>query len=206
MTAWGPFAAMTPADRTHVPRCEYMPTANQFECLRKPLAEVPPGDLAGAFQLDESEQQALSDARRALLPAAGRIVEEFYRQLCAMPEAPQVLRNERRLQSLKSAMRRWIEEALLRPSSGPRSRRRLERIGVCHLRTGVSLSDIVKAFATMQRVCRDALREAVRAGRLEPRSYPAVLEALRKRLCTEQLGFVAAYLKDLTGSVGPFAA
>ena len=180
-----------------------MPTANQFECVRSPLAEMFPGYPAGTFQLDQAERDALGDARRALLPVTGRIVEDFYRQLCAMPEAPSVLRDERKLRSLKSAMRRWIEEALLRPASGERGRRRLERVGVCHLRVGTSLSDIVKAFATMQRVCRDALRDAVRTGRLAPRSHPAVHEALRKRLCTEQLGFVAAYLKDLSGRMRP---
>ena len=179
-----------------------MPTANTYESVQSPLAEMFPGYPAGTFQLDPAERGALDDARRVLLPAAGRIVEEFYDHLCAMPEAPQVLRDERKLRSLKSAMKRWVEEALLRPVPGDRSRRRMERVGVCHLRIGTSLSDIVKAFAAMQRVCRDALRDAVRTGGLPSRSYPAVLEAVRKRLCTEQLGFVAVYLKDMIGQVG----
>lgn len=180
-----------------------MPTADQFECSPTPLTEVFSAGGAGTFPLDSDEQQALALAREALLPSAGRIVEEFYRRLCSMPEAPQVLRDERKLRSLKTAMRHWMEDVLLQPSPSPRSRRRLERISVRHLRTGVSLSDIVKAFATMQRVCSDGLRESVRTGLLRRRAFPVVLEALRKRLCAEQLGFVTAYLKDLTGGVEP---
>jgi len=176
-----------------------MPTANQFEPVPPPLSEQFPRLAAGTFPPDHADPDALRDARRILMPEAGRIVEEFYRQLCATPDAPDVPRDAGKLRALKAAMRRWIEEAVLRPDPAGRGRRRLERLSVCHLRVGASLGDIVKALTTMQRVCRDVLREAVRTGRLASRSYPAVLEAFRQRVANEQLGFVAAYLKDLTG-------
>lgn len=183
-----------------------MPTANQSGYVPSPLNEQTPTLPAGTAPLEEAGGDALARARKVLLPAAGQIVEEFYRRLCAAPDAPDALRDAGKLRALKAAMRRWMEEAVLRAEPPRQSRRRLERLGVCHLRVGASLSDIVKAFTIMQRLCRDVLREAVRTGRLTPRAYPAVLEALRQRVANEQLGFVAAYLKDLTGPRGREAA
>jgi uncharacterized membrane protein (DUF373 family) len=89
------------------------------------------------FRLGEAEEDMLHRLAPLVEPQADQIVEDFYQFLLEIPDAAKFLQDPERLTRLKGLHRAW----LLKLFEGPYNAsyfQRLQRIGLAHVRIGLS--------------------------------------------------------------------
>jgi len=128
------------------------------------------------FRLGEAEEDMLRSLAPLIEPEAEQVVEEFYQSLLEMPYTAKFLQDPDRLARLKGVHRAWLM-ALFQGPYNESYFQRLERIGLAHVRIGLSAHFVYVAMNFL----RARLKKVV-AGVVDPDGRAAAEDALDKIL------------------------
>ncbi len=128
------------------------------------------------YRLGKDEEGTLFSQAPLIEPQADQVVEDFYRFLQDMPDAAKFLEDSGRLARLKGMHRAWLMSLFTGPFNEAYFQR-LERIGLAHVRIGLSAHFVYVAMNFL----RDRLKSII-AGEVEPSRRTAAVAALDKIL------------------------
>jgi len=128
------------------------------------------------FRLGEAEEDMLRSLAPLIEPEAEQVVEDFYQSLLEMPYTAKFLQDPDRLARLKGVHRAWLM-ALFQGPYNESYFQRLERIGLAHVRIGLSAHFVYVAMNFL----RARLKKVV-AGVVDPDGRAAAEDALDKIL------------------------
>ncbi|MGQ9688415.1 MAG: protoglobin domain-containing protein [Desulfobaccales bacterium] len=121
-------------------------------------------DIRQNYRLGEEEEGMLHSLAPLIEPHADQLVEDFYQFLLDNPETAKFLQDPDRLTRLKNYHRAW----LLSLFTGPFNEayfQRLERIGLAHVRIGLSAHFVYVAMNFLRERLKILLAPQVEAGR-----------------------------------------
>lgn len=128
------------------------------------------------YRFSEAETAVLRELRPVVEPYADRLVEDFYQFLLEIPDTARFLHDEARLARLKASHREWLLELF----DGPFDERyyhRLRRIGMAHVRIGLSAHFVYVAMNFLRQYLKRIISQELQPPRLDP-----ALEAVDKIL------------------------
>jgi len=133
-------------------------------------------EILSNYQLDDEIVQTLASLAPLVEPQADQVVEEFYQMLLEMPDTAKFLQDAGRLARLKASHRNWLL-SLFRGPYDESYYRRLQRIGLAHVRIGLSAHFVYVGMNFL----RDRLK-AILSGAVEPSRREVAEVALEKIL------------------------
>lgn len=169
--------------------------ASDYEIGRAGVHELSPEQAEDLFHLSADEREALLVAREVLLPIMLDVLAEHYRQLQLLPDAPKLLDNPEKIERLKNGVRGWLGGTVFQPDQADDAKS-LRGLAIMHVRIGVPLSYIVAAFGSLQVLCMAEMQKSDRLQQMSSEEAIGVLNAFRKRISAEELGFVASYTEQ----------
>jgi|UniRef100_A0A7C5EP11 uncharacterized membrane protein (DUF373 family)/hemoglobin-like flavoprotein len=110
------------------------------------------------YNFDEETFQTLKSLEPLVEPHAEQIVEDFYRMLMEMPDTAKFLQDEHRLARLKVAHRHWLL-SLFKGTYDDNYYRGLQRIGMAHVRIGLSAHFVYVAMNFLRARLRELLSQ-----------------------------------------------
>ncbi len=128
------------------------------------------------YRLGEDEETLLFSLAPRIEPQAEQVVEDFYQFLQEIPDAAKFLRDPERLARLKGVHRAWLMSLFEGPFNEAYFQR-LQRIGLAHVRIGLSAHFVYVAMNFL----RDRLK-GILASEMDPAGREAAQAALDKIL------------------------
>ncbi len=128
------------------------------------------------YRFSESEFAILRELKPVVEPYADRLVEDFYQFLLEIPDTAKFLQDEARLARLKVSHRNWLL-GLFKGPFDERYYHRLRRVGLAHVRIGLSAHFVYVAMNFIRQHLKRILIQELQSPRLEP-----ALEAVDKIL------------------------
>jgi diguanylate cyclase (GGDEF)-like protein len=153
--------------------------------LQSQVVELSASQAAKLFHLSPGDIDLLAHVRRVLLDSSETILNRLFGRLSMLPEGTRLFLG-RRHPAQASRMRRWLQRCL-RPWDPEIREPRLKPLALHCARTGVPMTYVTAVFACLEEVCLEVLAEGNHTPPLPPRSS----EILRRRLATEQTGFLS---------------
>jgi len=128
------------------------------------------------YRLGEDEETLLFSLAPRIEPQAEQVVEDFYQFLQEIPDAAKFLKDPERLARLKGVHRAWLMSLFEGPFNEAYFQR-LQRIGLAHVRIGLSAHFVYVAMNFL----RDRLK-GILASEMDPAGREAAQAALDKIL------------------------
>jgi uncharacterized membrane protein (DUF373 family) len=133
-------------------------------------------EIRDNYRFSTEDLEQLGELGRLLTPMAEEVVEDFYAFLLEMPDTARFLEDQERLARLKKSHHTWLL-GLFHSPLDENYYRRLQRIGLAHVRIGLSAHFVYVAMNFLRTRLKTALSQQVEACR-----WPAGEAALDKIL------------------------
>lgn len=133
-------------------------------------------EIIDDYRLGEAEVERLAHLASLVEPHTERVVEEFYQMLQGMPDTAKFLQDPERLARLKKSHGNWLM-TLFRGPFDESYYRRLQRIGLAHVRIGLSAHFVYVAMNFLRERLKDIL-----SSQMEPFRWQEAEAALDKIL------------------------